>query len=100
MAYAHMGVAIRKRMAIGLEDFAHHDWKRLRSLATAPGVAGGAGPGAEIDVKVVLDCFDIWCPNALCDEVTTMFDGRSLDDIWTQFRLSYARPGGGSSRGR
>jgi hypothetical protein len=50
-------------------------------------------------VKVVRDCFDIWCANALCDEVTRMFDGRSLDDIRTQFCLSYARRGGGQLAG-
>jgi hypothetical protein len=33
------------------------------------------------------------------DEATTMFDGRSLDDTWTQFRLSYARRRGGQLAG-
>jgi hypothetical protein len=52
-----------------------------------------------IDVQVVLDCFDIWCSNAPSDEATTMFDGRSLDDTWTQFGLSYARRRGGQLAG-
>jgi hypothetical protein len=65
---------------VALEDFARGHQKRLRSLAADADVPDGADPGAEIDVKVVLDCFDIWCSNALCDEVTKLFDGRSLDD--------------------
>jgi hypothetical protein len=73
--------------------------KRLRSLAAAAEVADGVDPGAEINMKGVLDCFAIWCSNALCDEVTTMFDGRSLDDIWTQFGVSYAKRGGGQLAG-
>jgi hypothetical protein len=50
-------------------------------------------------VQVVLDCFNIWCLNAPCDEAITMFDGRSLDDTWTPFRLSYARQRGGQTAG-
>ena len=101
MTYERMGVTrTRKRMAkVVLEDFARGYQKRLRSLAADADVPDGVDPGAEIDVKMVLDCFDIWCSNALCDEVTAMFDGGSLEDVWTQFGLSYARRGGGQLAG-
>jgi hypothetical protein len=62
MTYAQMGVTrIRKRMAnVALEDFARGCQKRLRSLAAAADFPDGVDTGAEIDVKVVLDCRDLW----------------------------------------
>jgi hypothetical protein len=87
MTYEQMGMTrTRKRMAkTAVEDFARGYHKRLRSLAATADVADGVDPGAEFDVKVVRDCFDIWCSNALCDQVTTM---SVWDDSMTSGRIS------------
>jgi hypothetical protein len=96
MKYERMGLPrVRKRMAqAALIDFAQGRQERLRSLGARFRRGRWFPPGAQIDVELVLECLDIWCTRALYDEVTSTFHGTSLDAIWMQFGLSYAKRGG------